>query len=61
VRLVTDTDLDALRRCAEQGDPDAADELIELAGERGDMDELRRLADGGNAAAVDQLAELRSE
>ena len=55
---MTDTELDALRRRAEQGDPDAADELIELAGERGDMDELRRLADGGNATAADQLIEL---
>ena len=31
---MTDTELDALRRRAEQGDTDAADELIELAGLR---------------------------
>jgi len=42
------------------GDREATDELIQLAGERGDMAELRRLADQGNATAADQLTELTS-
>lgn len=54
-------DLSGLRERAEDGDQDAADELIELAGERGDMDELRRLADKGNSTAADQLMELTDE
>jgi len=54
-------DLSALRARADHGDRDAADELIEVAGERGDMDELRRLAEQGNNTAADQLAELTSE
>lgn len=43
---MADQDLDALRARAAEGDQDAVDELVELAGERGDMEELRRLADG---------------
>jgi hypothetical protein len=39
----------------------AVDQLVELAGERGDADELRRLAAGGSSDAVDQLVELASE
>ncbi len=58
---MTESDLTALRRRAEDGDRDAADELIELAAERGDLDELRRLAAGGNTTAADQLAELNAE
>ena len=58
---MTDAELSVLRRRAEGGDADATDELIELAGERGDMDELRRLADGGNRTAADELLELDPE
>ena len=58
---MTESDLTALRHRAEHGDRDAADELIELAAERGELDELRRLADGGNSTAADQLIELASE
>jgi hypothetical protein len=36
------SDLSNLRERAEDGDEEAADELIELATERGDMDELLR-------------------
>ena len=56
-----ETDLSELRARAANGDRDAVDELIELAGERGDMDELRRLADNGSRDAADQLAELGDE
>ncbi|MEO5834707.1 MAG: hypothetical protein ABIR83_15225 [Nakamurella sp.] len=41
-------DLAGLRVSAENGDRDATDQLIELAGERGDLAELRRPADRGN-------------
>jgi hypothetical protein len=57
---MTDSDMSILRERAENGDEDAVDELIELAGELGDMNELRRLADNGNTAA-DQLMELTAE
>ena len=50
-----------LRRLADNGNNTAADQLIELAAERGDMDELRRLADNGNNTAADQLIELLDE
>ncbi|WP_256974281.1 hypothetical protein [Rhodococcus sp. NCIMB 12038] len=50
-----------LRRLAEAGSSDAADQLIEVATELGDMDELRRLADSGNSTAAEQLAELTDE
>ena len=43
------------------GTPTPDNELIELAGERGDMDELRRLADNGNTTAADQLIEVATE
>ncbi|WP_433598147.1 hypothetical protein ACQPXH_20475 [Nocardia sp. CA-135953] len=46
---------------AAAGGTNAADELVELAGERGDLDELRRLAADGNRDAVDQLVELASD
>jgi hypothetical protein len=55
------SDLDELRRLAAAGNTTAADQLIELATERGDLDELRRLAATGNATAADQLIELSSE
>ena len=58
---MTDPELSDLRERARQGDTDAADELIEMATERGDLGELRRLSDAGNATATDQLSELRSE
>ena len=59
--MSTETDLTDLRARADRGDASAADELIELAAERGDLDELRRLADGGNTTAADQLMDLTSE
>src|SRR5262245_43189702 len=58
---MNDSDLSVLRERAENGDNDAADELIELATERGDLDELRRLSDKGNSTATDQLIELAAE
>ena len=58
---MTDSDLSILRARADNGDRDAVDELIELAGGLGDVDELRRLADQGNATAADQLIELAAE
>ncbi|RZU75032.1 hypothetical protein EV384_3551 [Micromonospora kangleipakensis] len=58
---MTDHDLVDLRSRAAAGDQDAVDQLVELAGERGDMDELRRLADSGNRDAADVLTELAEE
>jgi hypothetical protein len=49
---MAESDLSILRARADDGDQDAVDELIELAGELGDVDELRRLADQGNATAA---------
>jgi len=57
---VTD-DLASLREAAAAGDRDAVDELVELAGERGDVEELRRLADSGHDDAVAVLVELAGE
>ena len=53
-----DTELVELRQRAERGDQDAVDQLVELAGERGDLDELRKLAVRGSSDAVDVLVEL---
>ena len=53
-----ESDLSALRERAEGGDKDAADQLIELAGEQGNLEELRRLADQGNTTASEMLGEL---
>ena len=58
---MTDQDLAGLRARAADGDQDAIDELVELAGERGDLDELRRLADAGSTDAVDELVQLAGE
>ena len=58
---MTDRDLLDLRARAATGDRDAVDQLVELAGERGDLDELRRLAAGGSTDAADVLAELAGE
>ena len=55
---MTEPDLSALRERADNGDADAVDELIELAGEQGNLDELRRLADKGNTTAAEQLTEF---
>jgi uncharacterized protein YndB with AHSA1/START domain len=55
------SELVELRARAADGDRDAVDQLVELAGERGDMDELRRLADAGSRDAADQLVELAAE
>ena len=51
-------DLDRLRTAAARGDQDAEDQLVELAGDRGDLAELRRLADAGSSDAQDVLDEL---
>src|ERR1700691_4983666 len=56
-----DPDQVTLRQQAERGDQDAVDQLVELAGERGDLDELRKLADRGSSDAVDILVELAGE
>ena len=53
-----DPDLAELRQQAVRGDQDAVDQLVELAGERGDLEELRRLAARGHQDAVEVLAEL---
>jgi hypothetical protein len=58
---MTEPELSALRQRAVDGEHDAADQLIESAGERGDLAELRRLSDLGNATATDQLRELAWE
>lgn len=58
---MTEPELSALRQRAANGDHDAADQLIELAGEQGNLAELRRLADLGNTTAADQLRELTEE
>ena len=58
---MAESGLSNLRERAENGDEEAADELIELAPERGDMDELRHFADRGNATATDQLMEFTAE
>ena len=58
LRTMTEPDLSALRERADNGDADAVDELIELAGEQGNLDELRRLADKGNTTAAEQLTEF---
>lgn len=55
------SDVAALRERVDNGDSDAADELIELATEQSDMGELRRLAETGNSTAADQLIELATE
>lgn len=61
LRVMDESDLFVLREQADGGDRDAVDQLIELAGERGDLDELRRFADQGNTTASDQLIEVASE
>jgi hypothetical protein len=50
-----------LRRLADAGSSDAVDELVQLAGERGDTAALRRLADQGIRDAADMLTELAEE
>ena len=56
-----DQELGALRDRAATGDSDAVDELVQLAGERGDLEELRRLAAGGSSDAADVLTELAED
>src|SRR3954454_22923614 len=56
-----DEDLTTLRQGADEGDSDAADQLIELAGERGDIGELRRLADQGWSLAEDEPPQVAAE
>ena len=58
---MNDHDLLDLRARAANGDKDAVDQLVELAGERGDLDELRRLAGNGSRDAADVLAELAED
>ena len=59
--VMTDPEYDAVRQRAARGDPDAVDELVELAGERGDLAELRRLADAGHRDAADELVQAATE
>ena len=58
---MAESEMAELRRRADNGDRDAVDELVQLAGELGDLDELRRLADNGSRDAADQLLELTGE
>jgi len=58
LRLMDEPDQSVLRERAENGDADAVDQLIELAGEQGNLEELRRLADQGNTTASEVLREL---
>jgi hypothetical protein len=53
--------MDELRRLADAGSRDAADQFVDLAQERGDFGELRRLADSGNQDAADILTELAED
>lgn len=53
--------MDELRRLADAGRTDTADQLVDLAQEREDLDELQRLADSGNQDAADILTELAEE
>lgn len=57
----TRDEMDQLRRLADGGSTDAVDQLVELAGERGDLAELRRLAERGSTDAADILVELAGE
>ena len=54
-------ELTALREQAAGGDRDAVDQLVELAGERGDLAELRRLSDQGYSGATDELIQVAGE
>ena len=58
---MTDPEWPELRARADNGDRDAVDELVQLAGEHGDLAELRRLADSGNRDAVDELIQLAGD
>jgi hypothetical protein len=58
---MNDPELPELRERAARGDRDAVDQLVELAGERGDSDELRRLAAAGSRDAADELVQLAGE
>jgi ABC-type hemin transport system substrate-binding protein len=54
-------ELAALRQRAADGDHDAVDQLIELAGERGDLAERRHLSDQGWPDATDELIQVAGE
>jgi hypothetical protein len=58
---MSDQERAELRAQAANGDRDAVDQLVELAGERGDLDELRRLTAAGGTDAADVPAELTDE
>jgi len=58
---MTDVETSILRAWAENGDADAADQLIESAAEHGDLATLERLAMQGNATAAEVLDERSSE
>jgi hypothetical protein len=58
---MTEPDLSAPREQVENGDMDAVDELIELAGEQGNLDQLQRLTEQGNTTTADVLIELAGE
>jgi hypothetical protein len=58
---MSDAELAYLRERAERGDEDAAAQLVELAGERGDAYELRLLAESGDTDAMDGLVRLATE
>jgi hypothetical protein len=56
-----DLEMSVLRSRAENGDSDAADQLIESAAEHGDLAALERLASQGNTTAAEVLEELTIE
>jgi hypothetical protein len=58
---MTDLEMSVLRAQAENGDTDAADQLIESAAEHGDLATLGRLAKQGNATAAEVLEEMIAE
>lgn len=59
--VMSDAELAYLRERAAAGDEDAAAQLVELAGERGDAFELRLLAESGRTDAMDELVQLAAE
>jgi Fe-S cluster assembly iron-binding protein IscA len=58
---MSDAELEYLRERAARGDEDAAEQLVELAGEREDAYELRLLAENGGTDAMDQRVQLATE
>ncbi len=58
---MSDAELAFLRERAARGDEEAAAQLVELAGERGDSYELQRLAESGSTDAMDERVQAATE